>query len=1104
MSSSTLKSGPPAKVAQGGAAQNTQNLLLGRVNARTSTPDSEALASSDDEGDHRQGTIQPIVPPKPVRRSSWLNDTSQPIARPRKGSFASSSMSPTGSNPSTPSVETAAGVWGAHTSTSVAGRTPGTATFPWGTGIWNSDRKDPPSRLTEVLPSPTSAAPPGASSNSFFGPDSGLTQTSPNSRDPAPNSQIPFAIPLHPTPKTYRSQSYSAGQLDNDVNPLVGMSSSAVLGRARHPALQHRPSRPSMLSEMSNDGSILGKVKEVDDDDEDENVSESLQSSIHQSSEAKTIELLARENAMLRQQQQQQQQQFNARLRPRASTSTSFLNNGYSMQETVPEESDFAIDELDELADGNDMLGRRATNRRMSEYGAPPLRNAVGLESRKTDNTNLKKALWSSSLGFSMGDISQSRRHSFANMPTRQGSISSLADSTAALEAASGDGQSSHEYPNNLVESPGFTTTNTVASNYFTGPGNLGNPLPPAFNNPYQSPFGMQNPFQNRAPSPHRNVYSMAQPRHNQLLHVVLFKCARADVFYIQEGTGLTVKPGDLVIVEADRGTDLGTVAKESVDWQTAKELKEHYAEEQYKWLMMYSQGASATQDGPGPGLLASSAGLQGSAVGGMGPPSQHHMQEPNAGELRPKLIKRLAQNHEIHSLREKEGQEAKAKRVCMQKVKEHGLNMEILDAEFQMDWKKLTFYYFADSYINFNSLVTDLFKIYKTRIWMSAINPASFASPTLGIQAPSGIGPGAVGVGRAGGGNDRRQNHQQQQQEQQPQSFAVGSQAGRGFRPTYNQAFGGDRIVPPATGYPPSHYGYAQAGTFGNARNNAYIPGVAPNVDTTGFANLGYQQPADFQSTGLCFIVKDFPFAHATNATGKNTRAVKSSTEVKGTRAKVDEPGYGDQGNSSHFVESETRSKKPRTSIMAARVEIQNKLEELALSIENQSQLSYVQDIDSIHSIPLEQTALRANTDPLRMRVAKRGSHNKALVQPSLAVQHFKGTIKEYEVGSKRHSIMEQPRWMRWEQDKKDLGSLNQEILGIAARSIHENIMSATNGSAVGLSDHGNSMERMAHEMLEEALPKRPSDTWGMAAKEMLQAAAGFLKLQPEGNSSH
>ena len=56
-------------------------------------------------------------------------------------------------------------------------------------------------------------------------------------------------------------------------------------------------------------------------------------------------------------------------------------------------------------------------------------------------------------------------------------------------------------------------------------------------------------------------------------------------------------------------------------------------------------------------------------------------------------------------------------------------------------DWKKLTFYYFADSYINFNPLVTDLFKIYKTRIWMSAINPASFVTPVAGLQLPSGLG---------------------------------------------------------------------------------------------------------------------------------------------------------------------------------------------------------------------------------------------------------------------------------------------------------------------------------------------------------------------------
>lgn len=332
----------------------------------------------------------------------------------------------------------------------------------------------------------------------------------------------------------------------------------------------------------------------------------------------------------------------------------------------------------------------------------------------------------------------------------------------------------------------------------------------------------------------------MSQPRHNQLLHIVYFKCSRADVFYIQEGTGLTVKPGDLVIVEADRGTDIGTVVRDNVDWQTAKELKEYYSEEHYKWLMMYSHNAAAVQEGSG--LMGPPNGLQGSAVGGMGPPSHHHMQDANTGELKPKLIKRLAQSHEIHALREKEGNEAKAKRVCMQKVKEHGLNMEILDAEFQMyvipavfrhgqtsisecalyadhtctrDWKKLTFYYFADSYINFNSLVTDLFKIYKTRIWMSAVNPASFANPTLGIQAPSGIGPGAVGPGAAsggrGGGHPERRANQPQQE----------PQAGRGYQgPGLSQSFsGGDRGGAPPSSYPSGNFYQPQYGLgFGSA----------------------------------------------------------------------------------------------------------------------------------------------------------------------------------------------------------------------------------------------------------------------------------------------
>lgn len=719
MSANSAKSaaGGGGKAAQSASSSMTSSnpsLLLDKFAAgRRSTPDSEALASSDDETE-RHDHPQPAVPThKPTRRASWLNDTTPSGPQPRKGSFASSSLSPTASHPTTPTGEAAS--WTAHAATTAGtgrGHT-GSGSFTWSSGIWNTDsRKEPPSRLTEVLPSPTSMHAPGSTGNGYFN-DSNAFAREP----PSLNTTLPFAIPLHPTPKTYRSQSYSVGQLDPEPptgSPTSAGPGGAFAGRGRglpHSGLQHRPSRPSMLSEMSNEGG-LSKLKEVEDDDDD-STNASSHGAQEKSAEAKTIEILARENAMLR-----QQQYHNLRNRPRSSTSNAFsMAGGYGLQESVPEESDYAIDELDEINELQDVASKGLPGRRMSEYSAGQPRLPYGsLENRKLEN--VKKAYWQSSLGFGgLADIPQSRRHSFADVPTRQGSISSVGEPLSAHESnpqensqnrfQDGPGYSVNEhgklFRNTFTPSPEFEKTYTLgeaarralnlrdrftAVSYFGGVPRSIEQYPSSYptNFPQPAAYGGANQYPGGRPaSPHRSMYGVPQPRHNQLLYIVLFKCSRADVFYVQEGTGLSVKPGDLVIVEADRGTDLGTVARDNVDWASAKELKEHYAEEHYKWLMMYSQGAAGNSDGTGAGLMAASNGMQGSAVGGMGPPNQHGMQEPNPGEIKPKIIKRLAQNHEIQALRDKEGNEAKAKRVCMQKVKEHGLHMEILDAEFQM-----------------------------------------------------------------------------------------------------------------------------------------------------------------------------------------------------------------------------------------------------------------------------------------------------------------------------------------------------------------------------------------------------------------------------------
>ncbi|CAK7267392.1 hypothetical protein SEPCBS119000_002523 [Sporothrix epigloea] len=791
--SSGYKAGPSAKLGQSGTSVlSSQAILPNRFNRR-STPDSEALASSDEETDlvspldhlnytaaatidavvgatptasthtsqsqqslsqtrpesrtSNQSQPQPqTLPPKPLRRASWLNDTRQSLVRPWGESLNGASMSPTLSHPSPSAVGAGAelgsasgapATWSAH-ATSPANffnriHSNTSATSPWGTTMWNTERKEPPSRLSEVLPSPTSAIPPGPTGGLFLGgagSDNSLSQPPNTARDGLGTSQIPFAIPLHPTPKTYRSQSYSVGQLETDASALTDSLTSPITSslvgpsllngsRSRPiPGLQHRPSRPSMLSEMSSDGGMLGKVKEVDDGDE--SATDSLQGSLHLSAEAKTIELLTRENAMLR---QHASQQYHNRLRPRASTGTAYrLENGHALQESVSEESpDYAIDELDEInnEDASTAAAAKTLNgRRMSEFAAPgSSRPPFSAENRKIES--VKRAYWQTSpAGFA--DISPSRRHSFADIPTRQASISSINETIPPHNTNSHDSQQPGiaEFGLSFGDAHSFSAKSLAAAQSVYGANVSGAPLGTAqighqemlqqhqlalqqqqnhmgsaavssygsSGSAYPSSYSLHTPmFAARPSSPQRGVYGMSQPNRSTPLHIVLFKCARADVFYIQDGTGLTVKPGDLVIVEADRGTDLGTVAVDNVDWVEGRRLKEHYSEEQYKWLMMYSQNAEDAQDGAESGLMASSFELHGGAIGGMGSAGQHHIQEPNAGELKPKLIKRLAQNHEIHALRDKEGNEAKAKRVCMQKVKEHGLKMEILDAEFQM-----------------------------------------------------------------------------------------------------------------------------------------------------------------------------------------------------------------------------------------------------------------------------------------------------------------------------------------------------------------------------------------------------------------------------------
>jgi hypothetical protein len=92
-----------------------------------------------------------------------------------------------------------------------------------------------------------------------------------------------------------------------------------------------------------------------------------------------------------------------------------------------------------------------------------------------------------------------------------------------------------------------------------------------------------------------------------------------------------------------------------------------------------------------------------------------------NIGDM--KRIMRVATHDEISLLEVKRDEEEELLKICSTKVRQRGLPMSVVDAEYQFDRNKLTFFFQAEGRIDFRELVRDLFSMYKTRIWMEQID---------------------------------------------------------------------------------------------------------------------------------------------------------------------------------------------------------------------------------------------------------------------------------------------------------------------------------------------------------------------------------------------
>jgi cell fate regulator YaaT (PSP1 superfamily) len=94
----------------------------------------------------------------------------------------------------------------------------------------------------------------------------------------------------------------------------------------------------------------------------------------------------------------------------------------------------------------------------------------------------------------------------------------------------------------------------------------------------------------------------------------------------------------------------------------------------------------------------------------------------------------RLAASRDVRQAKELRAQDETARRKATERVKAHGLVMKLSDAEWQWDRKKLTFYFTADKRVDFRNLVRDLAALFRARIELKQIGVRDEAKRLDGI----------------------------------------------------------------------------------------------------------------------------------------------------------------------------------------------------------------------------------------------------------------------------------------------------------------------------------------------------------------------------------
>ncbi len=98
------------------------------------------------------------------------------------------------------------------------------------------------------------------------------------------------------------------------------------------------------------------------------------------------------------------------------------------------------------------------------------------------------------------------------------------------------------------------------------------------------------------------------------------------------------------------------------------------------------------------------------------------------------RCVLRLATAHDEKILAENRAKEKRAYEVCLQKIADHKLDMQLVSAEVAFDGSKILFFFTADERVDFRELVKNLASVFHTRIELRQIGVRDKAKMVGGL----------------------------------------------------------------------------------------------------------------------------------------------------------------------------------------------------------------------------------------------------------------------------------------------------------------------------------------------------------------------------------